>query len=109
MSRLAKSIVIAIPVGIIGFFVLLAVLDNRWTAEHEKLARELCDAIPVGTPAALAKERARAMTKVAADLDIKELQIRLMFLNPYSPGDRVVCEANLSDEKVMFNTVRLDN
>jgi hypothetical protein len=32
-----------------------------------------------------------------------------MFLNPYSPGDRVVCEANLSDEKVMFNTVRVDN
>ncbi len=109
MSKLAKSIAIAVPVGVIGFFVLVVVLDRRWTAEHEKLARELCDAIPVGTPVALAKERARAMAKVAADLEIRELQIRLMFLNPYSPGDRIVCEANLSDEKVMFNTVRVDN
>ena len=108
MSRLV-SIAIAVPVGVIGFFVLVMFLDSRWTAEHEKLARELCAAIPVGTPAAVAKERARAMTKVAADLEIKELQIRLMFLNPYSPGDKIVCEANLANDKVLFNTVTVDN
>ncbi len=48
------------------------------------------------------------MTKVAADLEIRELSIRLEFLNPYSPGDRIVCEANIENGKVLFNTVTLD-
>jgi hypothetical protein len=103
MGRLVW-IAIAVPVGIIGFFILVVFLDSQWTAEREKLARELCDAIPVGTPATVAKERARAMTKVAADLEIKELQIRLMFLNPYSPGDKIVCEANLANDRGSCST-----
>ena len=107
MNYLKKSlrIILVGVLGVVGFFVLLSVLDTSWSRKHEKLAHDLCDAIPIGTLAPVAKERAYAMAKVVAEIEVKELSINLVFLNPYSPGDRISCVANIWDGKIVNNTV----
>jgi hypothetical protein len=95
--------------GFAGFVAFLAYRDAGWRREHEALAHELCDSIPVGTPAPIAKERARAIAKAVTEVEVKDLSIRAVFLNPYSPGDRVFCEANIWNDKIVNNQVRVEN
>ena len=102
-------LVLLLTLGFLGFIVVLGVLSYRWESEHEELARKLCNAIPVGTSTAIAKERAREMAKAVPEIEIKELSINLVYLNPYSPGDRVYCEANIFNDKIFNNTVGVNH
>ncbi len=61
--------------------------------------------IPVGTPALVAKARAYELAKSIPAIEIKDLSIGLQFLNPYSPGAKIVCEAHIWDDKIYNNTV----
>ena len=95
--------------GLLGFFAVLVYLNGDWQRKHDKIAHELCDSIPIGTPAQGAKERAREMARVVSEIEVKDLSIRAVFLNPYSPGDRIVCEANIWNDKIVNNTVSIEN
>lgn len=101
-------ILFLLALGLVGFLALLIYRDAGWRSEHEKLARQLCDSIPIGTPAQTAKERAREMAKVVAGIEVKDLSIRADFMNPNSPGDRISCEANIWNDKIVNNEVRVD-
>lgn len=94
-----------IVLGIAGFFVLWVVLHGIWLRKHEKLAHMLCDSIPVGMPAAVAKERASELSKSIPEVNVKNLSIELVFLSPYSPGTKIVCQANIFDDKIFNNEV----
>ncbi len=100
--RVIGLVVIGLPVVLA---LLMSTLIDAWQHKHEPLAHALCDAIPVGMPAEVAKARAREMTKSIPEIDIKNLSIELVFLNPYSPGGKIVCEAHIWDEKIYNNTV----
>ena len=105
--RLAR-ILSLVALGLVGFFALLIFMDGGWRSEHEALAHKLCDSIPVGTPAQIAKERARELAKVIVEVEVKELSIRAVFMNPHSPGDRIFCEANIWNDKIVNNEVRVE-
>ena len=107
MKKLFRAVGI-LTLGFVGFIVVLGFLDNKWVREQEKAAHRLCDAIPVGTPATIAKERAREMAKTMTDIEIRDESIGFVILSPYSPGDKVVCEAGIRDEKIVSNRVWVD-
>lgn len=102
LMRMTGLVIIGLPVV---FTLLTVVLGDGWHRKHEPLARALCDAIPVGMPAEVAKARAREMAKSIPEIEIKNLSIVLGFMNPHSPGGKIVCEAHIWDGKIYNNTV----
>lgn len=91
--------------GIAGFFVLWVLLDGIWLRKHEKLAHTLCDAIPIGMSASVAKARASELSKSLPEVEVKNLSIESVYLSPYSPGTKIVCQANIFEDKIYNSEV----